>query len=842
MLITQTLPAQETKVIPDSSAIAVDSTKKDSVKVKTVKVSKQLKSKVEYVARDSIRFDIIDQKVYLYGKAEINYEDINLKADYIEILFRTSIVFAKGWPDSTGKVKGNPVFKQGSETFDAKSITYNFETKKGIIKEIYTAQNEGYLHGVTVKRDSNNTISILNGSFTTCNHKHPHYEIHFQEAKVFPGDKIVTGPAILTVEDVSTPIIVPFGYFPNKKGRKSGILMPQYGEEERRGFFFANGGYYFGINDYMDMELRGDIYTHGSWAIKPTINYNKRYKFRGSMNFNYAQNVFSDKGLPDYSLSKAFLFKWNHEQDAKARPNSRFAANVNAGSSNFNSQNSENPNDFLNNTLQSNVSYSKTFGTMFNFSANASHSQNTYLKTVTVRLPEIVFSANRFQPFKRKETIGKPKWYENIGASYNLNARNEINTYDSLIFKESSLKRFQNGINHSIPISTSFKILKYFNLTPSFNYNERWYFQTIRKRWDKSLFNENKDTLYTDTINGFKAAHDFNISTSLTTKLYGMLRFKRGKVEALRHVLTPQASFIYRPDFGTPNWGYYKNVQTDTLGKISKYSIFEKGIYGGPPQDKSGLVNLSFANNLEMKVRTPRDSLNPSKKIVLIESFSVGTSYDLAKDSLKWSKVGLSGRTKLFKNLDVTYASYWDPYIVNKNNFNLNQYEWNVNNRPFRFTNSDWNFSLNWNLNSQTFLKKKTTGKIDTAKKKSFMPNLDGYADFKIPWSLNVYYTLRYTHQTTAIKVLKDTIQTLSASGEVNITPNWKIGFTTGYDFTNKAFSYSSIDIYRDLHCWEMKFHWIPYGPRKSYLFSLGIKAQMLQDLKLTKKRDWHDF
>ncbi|MFA6923555.1 MAG: putative LPS assembly protein LptD [Bacteroidales bacterium] len=835
--------AQDISKNPVRKNIVADTLKKDTSSL----ISKDaIKTDIEYTSSDSIVFDLSEKKAYLFKNAEINYEKINLKSGYIEINFDTNTVYAKALKDSTGKEKEKPLFTDDKgESFTSETMKYNFKTKKGLIKNIFTEQGDGYMHGLTVKKDKQDVTCVKRGSYTTCNLEHPHFAIEFGKAKVIPDDKIVTGPAYLSVEDVPTPLAVPFGFFPNKKGRKSGILVPGYGESATRGFFLENGGYYFGLSDYFDASLRGDIYTRGSWGVKLSSNYKLRYKFDGLIDLKYANDVIGDLDLPDHAIQKNFLINWRHNQDPKARPSSRFSANVQMGSVKYNRLNSYNPTNYLSNNYMSNVSYNKSwkFG---NLSLGFSHRQTLQDTSIFISFPELAFNANRFYPFKNKSRVGAARWYQSIGASYILNSRSELNTKDTLLFKPGIFSKIQSGIKHSIPISTSFKIFKYFNLTPTFNYNERWYFKTIRKRWVDTLVNGSDTIVHfvkTDTIEKFNTERDFNFSANLTTKIYGMLQFKKGFIQAIRHVITPSVGFFYCPDFGAEKWGYYKTVKSDITGNTEKYSIYEGTMYGSPPASKSGSVNFSLSNNLEMKVRTPKDTVNPVKKVVLIENFTISNSYDLAKDSLNWSKIIMSGHTRLLKNIDITYSSIWDPYIIDSTGKNLNKFEWDKNHRLIRLTNTDWNLGLNWNLSKKTKKDKKKTSKEATAEEiNNIYSNYDDYIDFDNPWTLNLAYNMRYTKTHIPKVTPKETlIQTFSFRGDLSITEKWKVGFTSGYDFKTNKFSYTSIDFYRDLHCWELKFNWIPFGFRKSYLFTINVKSSVMQDLKLTKKRDWRD-
>ena len=662
LLFQFNLKAQDTikQQLNDSLIIVVDTLTLDTSKTKSS--SSTIESKVEYSANDSIRFDLKEQKVYLYKDDDIKYEEINLKADYVEIDFSKNLVFAKGVADSTGKEIGTPVFTEGGHSFKSKTITYNFTTKKGLIKKVITQDGEGYLHGEVIKKMPNDNINIKKGAYTTCSLEHPHFEFRYYKSKVIPDNKIVTGPAYLVIENVPTPLFIPFGLFPNKKGQRSGIVIPTYGEAENRGFYFENGGYYFAINDYIDLKLIGDIYTRGSWAVKPSTNYRKRYKFNGMVNFNYAINYTGDKGSDKYKKEKDFSFRWFHNQDPKARPNSKFSANVNIVSSGYNTFNPTSTEAYLSNTFQSSINYAKTWADKYRLNVNLNHSQNTITKMVDLTLPQLTFSVDRFYPLRKKLKVGQLKWYDNISVNYSMKAENKVSSPDSLLFDEDFMKKFRNGVKHSVQVSSgSIKLFKKLVLTNPINLTERWYFESIRKKWSNDTLFSDNDTivgyLKTDTIYGFQRAMDYNFGSTVSTTLYGMFSFKKGPVKAIRHVLKPTISFTYTPDFGTEKWGYYK-YYTDDVGNENKYSIFQNGIYGKPPDGKSGRVGFSLSNNLEMKVRSRKDTVTGTKKIVLIERFAISTSYDIAKDSLNWSKISMNGNTRLFKNLNLTYSSF----------------------------------------------------------------------------------------------------------------------------------------------------------------------------------------
>ncbi len=776
-----------------------------------------LNDDVFYDATDSMQFDIVNEKVFLYGDAIIKYEQTEIKAAYIEIDWQKNQIYAKGRVDSTGEAIGNPQFTDNGKTFSAKEMTYNYKSKKGIINEIVTKEGEGFIHGKKVKKTTSEVMYLRKGEYTTCNAEKPHFSIRANRIKVIPGERIVSGPAYLTVFNVPTPLFLPFGFFPNTAEESSGILIPSYGESANLGFFLKDGGYYFTINNKMDLAVRGDIYTKGSWATRSLLRYKKRYKYNGNLNLSYGRMINSEVDMPNYSLKKDFFIRWNHKQDPKGNPSFLFSANVNAGSSTYHKNNSYNANDYLKNTFTSSISLNKKWeGTPFNLSTSLNHNQNTNTKIVNLTLPNVAFSMNRIFPFKNKKTR-TTKWYDKIGIAYSMNMKNEVSIADSLLFTSNALSKFRNGMRHSIPISTSIKLLKHFTFSPKFNLTERWYLSQIEKKW-------NGDQVITDTINKFTRAHDYNFSAGFNTKLYGIAQFKEGKIAAFRHVLTPNLSFSYRPDFSKESFGYYNSVQVDSIGNRQNYSIMQNGIYGGPGASRSGNINFSLGNLIDMKVRSKKDTSQSLKKLTLIQSMGISSSYNIFADSLNFSTIGLNARTKLLRALDLTFSSRYDPYIY-KNGSRINQFEMK-NGRLARFTSA--NAALGFNISENTLSKQKEeTEEVDE----------DFY---KIPWNLNMNYTIAYNKNNLPSSEVEP-IQSLNFSGNIKITKKWKIGFRSGYDFKEKELTYSSVDVYRDLHCWEMLFNWIPIGFHKSYTLTIRVKASVLKDLKLEKKKDWID-
>ncbi|MGZ4035390.1 MAG: putative LPS assembly protein LptD [Bacteroidia bacterium] len=827
MLITEISSALSFQVITPKDTIKKAN---DTIK-KAAETSSFLKEKVIYSATDSMLIDKVNQKAYLYNNAAVLYDGLNLKAGYIEIDFARDMVYATTIKDSAGKDSQKPVFEQGEDKFTADTIKYNFKTKKGKITDVITKQGEGYIHGEHIKKDTNNVYYVSHGGYTTCDLEHPHFEIRAKKIKVIPNSKIITGPAELWIADIPTPLAVPFGYFPNKKGRTSGILMPSYGESAASGFFLKDGGFYFGNNEFVDLALRGDVYSNGGYGAHVQSNYKKRYRYSGGINVSYSQFVTGDRALPNSTSRDDFFVRWSHTQDPKSNPNSRFSANVNAGTSSYNKYNGNVTGDYLSNTFQSNISYSKTFsGTPFNFSANARHSQNTLTKKVDISLPELALNMNRIYPFKSSKSVGN-KWYDKIGVSASANARNDISSGDSTLFTKKTLTQMKNGMHVAVPVSTSFNVLKYFTVTPSINAESNIYYQTIHKRYDPNV-----NTVFVDTVTGVKMANDYSASTGISTRLYGDYFFKGKHLKQIRHVATPTISASYRPDFSEDKYGYYKKIENDTSGKMAKYSIFENGIYGTPGAGKSGVIGFNLNNSLEAKIRHETDSGKVDKKVPLLQSLNIGTSYNLAVKEFNWSTINIGGQTKLFGVLDVHATTVIDPYQVDTAGNRINKFEWDKNTGKIgRLTNA--NLSLSTSLRSKQGKASASKPKTSTAGTQDELDYInshrDTYVDFNIPWNVNVYYNLNYARP--GVKKATTT-QSVTFNGDLSLTTKWKISLSSGYDFTNKKVTITSVNVYRDLHCWEMRFHWVPFGFRQSFTIDINVKSSILKDLKLTRR------
>ncbi|MDD3741833.1 MAG: putative LPS assembly protein LptD [Bacteroidales bacterium] len=823
----------------------LDDTIKTVSKVDSISYKKSSMSfdyPVYYDAEDSLLFDFKKQKAFLYGKAVVIYESVNLTAEFVQMDFENNEVLAYGLTDSTGQVIGKPVFKDNAEEFDADTIRYNFRTKKGIIKEVMTEFEGSYLHGSKTKMQPDKHVHMIDGKFTTCDLEHPHYYFAISKAIVIPDDKIISGPAFLVIEDIPTPLGIPFGFFPNKKGGSSGIIIPEFGEEANRGYFLRNGGYYWAINDFVDLTVLGDGYTKGSWGLSLLTNYKVKYKFSGSLNAKYSRNVLGYKDI-NYQREDLYAVKWRYVQDPKARPNSNFSADVNVSSSKFDKYNSYNAANYMSTNKTSSISYSQIFpNSPFSLTSAFRHNQNNSTGAITLTLPDLAINMSRIYPFKRKVKVGESKLYEKIGIAYSMNLTNQIQTSDSSFF-DFGFDNITNGISHRIPISTSVKFLKYTTLTPSFNYTERWYSKSAEQSWVFTDSTDSEGKLLTEYQTQFSRVWDYSVNLKWSTQIYGTFNFKKGNLKAIRHVMSPSISYNYLPDYGQRKYNYYDEYyriqyngttgQYDTIGYI--YSRFQGLPYGTPSRGGAGSINLNIGNNLEMKLRNKNDTVAQDRKIKLLENLTISTTYNIMADSLNLAPLTINGRTKI-KLLDLTFNTSLDPYAIMENDYGsgvrINQFAYNVNNQLLRLT--IVNLNAGFSLNSKMAESKAHTD-IDPYQTLYGYP--DQYVDFDIPWNVRVNYTFRYTKPYFESNIT----QTVNVTGDFNLTKKWKISFTSGYDIVNKKATYSTIDVYRDLHCWEASLHLVPFGEHKSYMFQINVKASMLKDLKLAKRRSWFD-
>ncbi|WP_244828200.1 putative LPS assembly protein LptD [Carboxylicivirga sediminis] len=842
-------------------------------------------SEVNYKATDSIDFDLRTQKTYLYGNAEVSYQDILLKAHTIVLDMDSSTAFAYGTKDTLGNEIGLPVFTDPSGEYTMRRMRYNFKTEKAIIEHIVTEQGEGFVVGNKAKKIEDNSYCMKHAKYTTCDcHDHPHFYLNLTKAKVIPGKKTITGPAYLVVEDVKLPIVVPFAMIPTTSSYSSGFLFPSYRDEQIRGFGLTDGGYYWAANDYFDFMVKGDIFTNGSWAIRTGSNYKLRYKYSGRFNFQYINNIYSEKDLPDYRVTKDMAITWSHRQDAKANPYQTFSASVNYSTSSFDQNNVNNlynpaNNDISTNTKRSSISYSKRWaGKPFNFSANLLHSQNSRDTTIDLTIPDLTFTVNRFYPFKKKNKVGtKENMFEKINLSYTGNMKNYVHAKESeLGFSgDDFANQWKNGVKHSIPVAMNLKFLKHFTVTPSFNYTERWYLNKIEKGYDE----ETNKIVNTDTITGFNRVYDYSFSAGTSTKIYTFFRPWRklfgDKVDAIRHVATPSVSMSYRPDFGDSKYGYYDwfEYYDEDRDEIVRhdYSYYDGALYGVPGRGKSGSMSLSLGNTLEMKVKSEKDTTG-FKKLKILESLNFSTSYNFLADSLKWQPINMTGRTKLF-GTNVNFGARFDPYAIDTTStgqpIRVNQSVWAQQGKLLRLESANLSFGLNFG--SDTFKKKdKKSGTDpnstdedpnalppDPLNNQEFDPQAafqggnatfvkgdDGYAKFEIPWNISLNYSFRLSRgQFNKSKMDYDFKVTsdVNLNGNVSLTPKWRINFASGYSFDRKEIAHTNVGISRDLHCWSMNFNLVPVGRYKSYFFTIRVNSSMLQDLKYEKRNHPRD-
>ena len=718
-----------------------------------------------------------------------------------------------------------------------------------------TQDGEGYLKGSRVKKMPDNTINIANGKYTTCDLDHPHFYLAMTKAKTIPGKKVIVGPSYLVMEDVPIYFLgLPFGFFPTMSGRHSGFIMPTWGEEAIKGFFLRDAGYYFAFNDYMDMTVQGGFYTLGSWQASLASRYVKRYKYRGGLNFYFSKDIIGERDEPDYVNMNNFNLQWTHQQDAKFRPNSTFSASVNFSTSGYSKYGAQTINDYLNTQTNSSISYSKSWaGTPFSLSTNMQHSQNSQDTTVSLSFPNVVFSVSRVYPFRRKEAVGKQRWYEKISFTYTGTLGNNVKVKERDLFTDRMFKQMKNGVNHNIPISTSLNLLNYINVSPSANYQERWYFRKIDKEWDPV----SRSVVNGDTTTGFYRLYDYSFSVSATTKLYGTYQFKKtAAVQAFRHTLTPTISFNYRPDFGAAKYGYYKYVQSDTLGNMRRYSPFEEGLYGVPSAGRSAGISFGLTQTLEMKVRSNKDT-SGFRKIKLIDNFSITSSYNFLADSLNLAPFSINLRTNLFKNVGLNVNATLDPYQIDANGRKVNKFMLRKG-KLGRLTSVSTSFGYSFNsknlgssspaaindINSGTtevppeytdMFTQPGYNQIDPFTRRQMMSAT--YYDFSIPWNFGFNYSFSYTKPGLQANI----VQTLGFNGSVNLTPKWGVTFNGGYDFGSKKITPGTFTLTRDLHCWQMSFNWVPIGFRKSWSFTINVKASMLKDLKYDRNSSFYD-
>lgn len=857
-------------VQPDSVALPTDSVKKKEAPEEAINAP------VFYECTDSMVWSR-NGNAYLYGSGKVTYDRIELTANVIKMNMDSSVVHATGSIDTTGLMTGLPIFKDGGTPYESDKMRYNFKSKKGFINNVYTQQGDGFIMGGLAKKDSAGVFYSQDGKYTTCDAEHPHFYVKLTRAKVRPKKDVVSGPLYLVVEDVPLPLALPFGYFPFTSSYSSGIIMPTFGDETERGFYMRDGGYYFAISDKIDLRLTGEVFTKGSWGVGAASTYAWRYKFSGSFNFSYLVTVNGEKGLPDYAVSKNFRVQWSHRQDPKVRPNTNFSASVNFATSSYERSNlSSLYNPALNSqsVRTSSVSYSHTFpGIGLTLSTTMNIAQNVQDSTLSLTLPNLNVSLSKKYPFKRKKRMGEERWYEKISLSYSGQMSNSIKTREDKILKSNLVKDWRNGVKHNIPINATFQLFDFINITPSFNYTERWYFQKVNQHWDYEANKAAKDTVY-----GFHRVYNYNMSLSANTTLYGFYKpaafLKNSRVNMVRHVFKPSLSFSYAPDFGAQHYGYYETyVYTDENGEARtvEYSPYQGSLYGIPSKGKTGSISMSVSNNVEMKWRTKNDSI---KKISIIDELGASLSYNLAAKTRPWSNLSTRLRLKLTKNYTFSFNATWATYAYAFNDRGQvvvgDRTEWSYG-RFGRFQGMSHNLSYTFNNGTIGKIKnlfkrnkeeegeedetaakdknsavKESKGKSLRASNSSNAQNAevdeDGYMPFKLPWNFTVSYGITMAENTAAdinIKTMRypyKFTQNLNFSGNIGISDNWRINFTSGYNFEYKKLTTTTVHISRDLHCFEMSCG-IVLAPYTSFNFSFRATSQLLADALKWDKR-----
>lgn len=838
---------------------------------------------VKYSAEDSLVYDAESGTAYLYGNSKVDYENMKLTSDKVHMNLDKSTVRATGTVDSTaeGGIKGKPVFTMGKDEYKSDTMAFNFKSKKGLIKGVYTEQQDGFLSGEVGKRDSTGSIYLQHGRYTTCDKPHPDFYIALSRAKVRPGKDVVFGPAYLVVADVPLPLAIPYGFFPFSKKYSSGFIMPSYGDESDRGFYLRDGGYYFAISDKWDLKLLGEIYTKGSWGVSAASNYRKRYRYSGSFLFSYQDSKTGDKGLPDFAEQESFKIQWNHRQDPKANPYSSLAASVNFATSNYERNNLNsmyNPQTLTQTTRTSSVSWSTGFSSIgLSLSATTNLAQDMRTSSIQITLPDLNISLSRFYPFKRKHLVGKERWYEKISMSYTGQLANSISTTEDKILHSNLIKDWKNAFQHTIPVQANFTLFNYINVTPSFNFTDRMYSKKVTRGWDNTLQKE----VVRDTTYGFHNVYNWSMSVGASTKLYGFWVPNRklfgDKIQAIRHVITPQVTFSYSPNFGARRYGYYDSYQyTDASGnvKLVEYSPYQDELYSVPGKYKTEMISWDVSNNIEMKIKSDKDTTG-YKKISIIDELGASMSYNAAADYHRWSDLSMRLRLKWWKNytfsMNAQFATYAYELDANGKPYVGNHTEWGYGRLPrFQGMSQNFSFTLNPEKLKKWFGRKDDKdddkvsvdsdgpdtniesnmdddlekGKYAAKKKRGNIAETDddGYMSFNMPWSLTIGYgitmrentagrfntkTMRYPYKFT---------QTLNFSGNIRISDGWNINFSSGYDFENHAMSMTTASLSRDLHCFNMSAS-VVLAPYTSYNFTFRCNAATLTDALKYDKR-----
>lgn len=837
------------------------------------KSSNAIESDITYSAKDSIIMEGSNVAI-LYGDAVVKYQTMELKADYIRLSLDSNIVYASGVMDSTGNYVGTPVFKDGAEVIESKSMKYHIKTKKGFVYGTVTQQGEGYVQAEKTKKVDSDVYCLQNGKYTTCNnHEHPHFYFALTKAKMKQGKYIVSGPAYMVIEDLPTPLALPFGYFPVNQTYSSGILFPTLGDELNRGFYAKGLGYYFAICDYIDLAITSDIYSKGSWGLSLASSYKWRYKFSGKLNLSFISNVSGEKYTPSYKKTNNFRILWSHTQDSKSSPYTTFSASVNFSTSSYAQNDVDsyyNPSVLSQNTKSSTVTLTQKFPeSPFTLSMSMYVNQRTSDSTINLQLPSLSLSMSRQYPFKRKKAVGKAKWYEKIALTYNMNLTNSTTAKESEFKDMQYLRDWKVGIKHALPISASFTLFKYLNMNISMNNNLKWYFQRIDQRWEGGV----DGAVARDTTYGFYNIYQANVSVGFQTQLFGFytLKSKSGKkLPIFRHKLVPSVSFSYNPDFGHERWGYwgsYERPASDGSTQTVYYDRYATGVYGGSPgRGRAAAISFSVANNLEMKYWGANDTTDTGKKVTIIDNFSFGTSYNFVADSLNWSNVNANLRLKFLDKFSLNLDMVFDPYTYQYNSFGnpvkVNVSQFDKNKVLFRLMSAGTSFG--YTFSNATF--KRKDKKVEKPKEDTYTSELEstidglnpldennkgriiektdkelGYQEFKVPWSLTLNYSVRYGYDKFNPEIMeydRKLTHNLSISGNIKFTPTWSASFSTYYDITNNSWNYMNCSISKDLHCWQMSISFVPLGKYKTYDFMIGVKSTMLKDLKYEKESD----
>ncbi|MCM1067365.1 MAG: LPS-assembly protein LptD [Muribaculaceae bacterium] len=873
-LIDSILPAIiSTDTLPGDSLLAIPARyipKREASNSRVKYVKTDLDAPVDFSSSDSMVIMRRDS-AFMYGNGSVSYGDIKLDAAEIQMDLNNNTVYAVGRLDSTGEVEGKPVFNEKGTDYEAATMRYNFRTEKGYITNVVTQQGEGYLTGGQTKKGAEDEFYLKDGRYTTCDHHdNPHFYFQLTKAKVRPGKNIVVGPAYMVLAGLPLPLAVPFGYFPFTDKYASGIIVPSFGDDYNRGFYLSDGGYYFAINDNVDLALTGEVYTKGSWGLRGRSSYAKRYKFSGSFDISYLKTITGEKGSPDHSTQTNFQVLWSHTQDSKANPNMNLSASVNFTTSGYsrNDLNSYYSPSFTENTKSSTINMTYRFpGTKWSLSTTFNISQRTQDSTLAVSFPNITVSLSQVYPFKRKRAVGSERWYEKIKLSYTGLLQNSLTSKQDEFFKKSLIKDWRNAMRHTVPISATFNVLKYFNITPSINLTDRMYTNKVRRHWDEEQGIERMDTSY-----NFYNVWDFQASVSMDTKVYAFFQPLGAigkKIKMIRYVLTPSISFSGAPDFSSSFFGYYgRYTYTNSRGEQleRKYSYFPNALFGTPSQGKTGSISYQLSNNLEMKVKSDNDSIG-ERKISLIENLNIQQSYNFAADSLRWSDLSTSILLRLAKNFNLNLSATWDVYTYGLNSsgtpVKLNKTRLQAGKGIGRLQRTGTSFSYTFNNDTFKKLFKKKDDKGDAADgagQNAAQANQgrnrrddgddshgdgdiemtpEGYAKWSVPWSLSVNYSINYGYGAFNYDKMEfdgKITQNLSFSGNIRPTPAWNFSFTASYNFDTKKLAYMNCNISRDLHCFTMRASFVPVGPYKSYNFHISVNSSMLSDLKYDKR------